>query len=114
MQRQPMFSAAVLVFVLVACGPSVPSTEDGATLFEYSCARCHGMNGRGEPAMKAQLGVPDMTDPAWQLKFTDEELVRAVRLGSRGGKMPPFGVDTFSPKQLDAIVSYVRRWRPPR
>ena len=82
----------------------------GKTLFEQTCARCHAVNGKGDPAAKAQLGVPDMTDPAWQAAHPDDLIKRTVKEGSKSKKMPPFGT-IYSDPQLDAIIAHVRTFR---
>jgi mono/diheme cytochrome c family protein len=81
--------------------------KDGRALFGEICARCHGPDGRGDPVAKLQLGVPDMTDPAWQARLTDDDIWITVRKGSRSKKMPGFG-DTFTSEQLDSIIKHVR------
>ena len=106
--------ATVGIFGLGGCAP--PETEHGAgtgvgkTLFDQTCARCHAADGKGDPTAKAQLGVPDMSDPAWQGVHPDDVIKRTVREGSKSKKMPPFGT-IYSDAQLDAIIAYVRTFR---
>src|SRR5450432_2777787 len=94
---RPCVRGCLLCFALflgVACGDpraSGGSPDEGQQRFEAVCARCHGLDGKGVPAVRAQLGVPDMTDPAWQAHHTDADIHRTVREGSRGKKMPPLG-----------------------
>jgi mono/diheme cytochrome c family protein len=95
------------LFLLAACSRPDAGVTDGSALFDQTCARCHGRDGHGDPVAKVQLGVPDMTDRAWQARHTDEDIVRTVHEGSKSKKMPPFG-DVYSPTQLDAIVAHVR------
>jgi mono/diheme cytochrome c family protein len=101
----------LMMIVLSACRERGAVTDGGA-LFTEICARCHGIDGRGEPTARLQLGVPDMTDPGWQARLTDDDIWRAVRQGSRSRKMPGFG-ELFTAQQLDAIVAHVRALRRP-
>jgi mono/diheme cytochrome c family protein len=95
------------------CGKGHPSgAPDGTALFEQICARCHGVDGKGVPEIRLQLGVPDMTDPAWQSRHADADIRRTVHQGSRSKKMPAFG-DYFSDEQIDAIIGHVRKFRRP-
>jgi len=102
------FCLVLLVLVAIsACSRPTEGLTDGTALFEQTCARCHGHDGRGDPTAKAQLGVPDMTDPAWQRAHTDEIIKLTVHEGSKSKKMPPFG-EVYSNEQLDAIIRHVR------
>lgn len=98
-------------FAWAACNRQVGEAVDGRTLFEQTCGRCHGADGKGEPVAKAQLGVPDMTASAWQQAHSDDDIRNTVRAGSKSKKMPPFG-NVYSPAQLDALVEHVRSFRP--
>jgi mono/diheme cytochrome c family protein len=102
---------ALLVPLPLGCGR--PTHTDGKTLFDSTCATCHGRDGHGTPAAKLQLAIPDMNDAAFQTRLSDEDIKRTVREGSKSKKMPPFG-DYFTEPQLDALVQYVRGFgRPP-
>ena len=96
-----------LVVTLVACERPPLETQDGKLLFETICARCHGPDGKGEPTAKLRLGVPDMTDPAWQRAHPDDLIRQTVEKGSKSQKMPGFG-DYFSDAQLSSIIAHIR------
>ena len=99
----------LVVAILAGCdtGPPLGGAPDGPRLFAGICARCHGRDGKGEPVVRARLGVPDMTDPAWQSKLSDADIAHTVRHGSRSKKMPAFG-NTFTDAQLRSLVRIVR------
>ena len=100
----------LLVLTLAAaagCDRPRLETGDGKQLFDTICARCHGQDGRGEPQMKLTLGVPDMTERAWQAARDDQAIRRTIREGSASKKMPGFG-DYFTAEQIDSIVRHVR------
>ncbi|WP_099325420.1 c-type cytochrome [Candidatus Kuenenia stuttgartiensis] len=44
---------------------------DARNLFEYHCAKCHGLTGEANKRGKA-LKAPDLCDPGWQNSKTDE------------------------------------------
>ena len=104
-------SIAVLLTLAGCKGPT--QSADGAKLFNETCARCHAPDGHGDPTAKRTLGVPDMHDPVWQARLTDDDIRRTVREGSTSKKMPPFGT-FYSKVQLDALVAHVRGFRRAR
>ena len=59
----------------------------GKAVFEKSCAGCHGVDGKGNPAMAKVLGEKGLTiatkDTAQK---SDEQLLKVIAEGS--GKMP--------------------------
>lgn len=84
-------------------GPALP--VDPAALYQRSCARCHGADGRGDPQMRMQLPVRDFSDPAFRARPTAD--VEQVIMAGRAG-MPPFGGQLSQPK-IQSLAGYVRR-----
>jgi len=70
------------------------------------CARCHGLDGRGDPEIKKTLPVRDFHDPAFQARANTDEIVRVVMAGK--GQMPAFGASLSLPK-MQALSGFVRR-----
>ena len=66
-------------------GTQVPAdwAAAGKTRFDALCAACHGVDGRGNPA----LGAPNLFDGAWLYGSNIESVVASVRDG-RNGVMP--------------------------
>ena len=102
--------AVCLAFLAV--GPGCKSKiaggkADGAKIFAEACAKCHGSDGAPSAAMKRNLRVKDLTDPALQARLTDAEIRKQIHSGSSNHLMPAFG-DNLTKEQLDVIVKYVR------
>jgi len=58
-------------------------TAAGKTRFETMCAACHGIAGKGTPA----LGAPDLTDTDWLYGSDLASVMTSIRDG-RSGEMP--------------------------
>jgi mono/diheme cytochrome c family protein len=102
--------SALALLLVTACQPGPKASKDGAVLFDTTCAVCHAHDGRGAPAMRAQFGVPDLSDPALQAKLTDEQMTEVIKNGSRNRRMPPWrGV--YSEEQIRALVTHVRAFK---
>jgi hypothetical protein len=78
-----------------------------AGLFNRYCIRCHGVDGRGVWDIP---GVPDFTNPRWQLSRSDDQIARIIIEG-RGAVMPTFR-GTLSLEQAWGIARYLRTFVP--
>ena len=115
----PKTIAAVFLAILVACGGDSPRVAEdfdpgptpaeliaGETMYNASCARCHGVNGTGSTE------GPPLVDKVYQPSHhADASFHRAVQLGVvphhwSFGPMPP--VEEIPPEQVDQIIGYVR------
>lgn len=88
----------------------------GRQVFQHYCQTCHGETGAGDGfnAFNLDPRPRDLSDPAFQKKKTDAELMDAVRRGGAGvglsSMMPPWG-RTLSQAEVDEVVRYVRSLR---
>jgi cytochrome c oxidase cbb3-type subunit 3 len=73
----------------------------GKAGFEMVCMACHGMDGKGNPA----LGAPNLTDDTWLYSSDPSDIEYAIRNG-RNGKMPVFG-NTLSEDHRRLLAAYV-------
>src|SRR5262245_22195707 len=76
--------------------------ENGARLYQASCAGCHGPNGDMVPGIELQRGQ-------FRRATTDSEIVQIIRAGIPGTTMPP---TSFTDTQAATIVAYLRTASP--
>jgi mono/diheme cytochrome c family protein len=80
-------------------------------LYESKCASCHGDDGRAKTETGLEMGVEDMTKPAYWKDLTLEGARKSVLEGikrTHQGKeqeMKPFK-DRLSTEQVDALIIY--------
>ncbi len=112
-QRVALAALAGLTTVAVACSgggdaaaPTVDETyapavlAEGKSIYDQTCAACHGRNGGG--------GIgPELRSVAGRLTF--EEHVEVIQRGR--GSMPAFGA-TLTTGQIEAVAAYERVWTP--
>src|SRR5215831_5155018 len=72
--------------------------ENGARLYQSSCAGCHGPSGDMVPGIELRRG-------RFRRATTDTEIIRIIQAGIPGTTMPP---SSFSETQAGAIVAYLR------
>jgi mono/diheme cytochrome c family protein len=106
----------VTIALLVLCPLAVAHADaDPKTqrLWKAKCASCHGEDGKAQTDQGKKMKVADMTAAAWQKKFDDAALKKAITDGVKreeGGvkkEMEPYG-PKLKPEQVDALVAYVR------
>jgi mono/diheme cytochrome c family protein len=120
MKCRALFLAALALSTIACTPPGRPSSAsrvippgkitDFDTLYGENCSGCHGVDGRGGPAIS--LG-----DPLY-LAIADDSTIRRVTVeGVTGTSMPAFAQSAggfLSNEQIDAIVSGMRtRWARP-
>jgi cbb3-type cytochrome c oxidase subunit III len=93
--------ACLLVFAFAL--RAGPAPDNAGDLFKQKCSMCHGVDGKGYPALK----TPDFTDPKVQASLTDKEIVETIKNGRKGTAMPAFA-DTLSDEQIHSLVTYIR------
>jgi cytochrome c oxidase cbb3-type subunit III len=96
----------VLIAIAVAAAQEHSYTqadiENGARLYQSSCAGCHGPNGDMVPGIELQRGQ-------FRRATTDTEIMRIVQSGIPGTTMPP---SSFTDTQAGSIVAYLRTASP--
>jgi cytochrome c oxidase cbb3-type subunit 3 len=68
-----------------------------------ACAACHGMDGKGNPA----LGAPNLTDKVWLHGWGEETIVAMIN-GGKTNSMPAHA-SRLTPEQVRVLAAYV--WR---
>jgi PQQ-dependent dehydrogenase (methanol/ethanol family) len=75
--------------------------ETGRTLFQRSCAGCHGDNAKGGRG-------PDLTSGKWKWGGSDSDILRAILKGIPGTQMPPFAMPE---EEAKAIVAFLQSFQ---
>jgi len=101
-----------LSVVLVA--PGAAMADDAAkAVWDKSCAKCHGKEGKGDTKVGKKLKIVDYTNAEWQGKVKDDELFKAIKEG-KGEKddegefaMPAFAAK-LKDEEIKAQVAFIR------
>jgi hypothetical protein len=68
--------------------------------------RCHGADGSGSHVRRRQPEIPNFTDPKWQARRSDAQLLTSI-LDGKGKKMPA-RCGKMSTEQARSLVTQVR------
>jgi cytochrome c oxidase cbb3-type subunit III len=98
-----MLLLMVVSLLCVVVSYAAVTQKEAAGLFQSNCSMCHGMDGKGYPA----IHTPDFTSPKWQAGQSDAQITAAIANGVKGTSMPAWK-GKLSTEQIHALVLYVR------
>lgn len=103
----------VLSIVAMAVVALSARADDAKTIYDKSCALCHGADGKGQTKMGQKLGIKDFTDAKVQSDLTDAVATKDIKEGVKDadGKtlMKPF--DSLSDDDIKGLVAYIRTFK---
>lgn len=102
-------SHSLLALAIAGIAFNVNGAEAAAN-WSDQCAKCHGVDGKGETKMGKKLGIIDLTDSNAQAKFTDAEAFKAVKEGvkDKDGRLAMKPIEGLNDDDIKALISYVR------
>ena len=86
--------------------PPSGGQRSGAAVYAQTCARCHGSDGRAQTAKGRSVGATDLTSSAWI-----PDTARDTRIVTRGKEAMPAFKGKLKPAEIEAVVSYIRRFK---
>jgi mono/diheme cytochrome c family protein len=92
-------------------GDAASGPARARVIFEQRCAKCHGLDGRGQTQLGVKLNAPDFTDREWQQEISDARIRASITNGN--GDMPAFG-SKLSRDEIASLVAHVRGFAPAR
>lgn len=102
-----------LLIAVLAVPILAASAGDAKALYEKDCAKCHGVDGKGETKMGKKLGAKDYTDPKVQTAVTDEAAFKATKEGlkDKEGKVLMKPAEGTSDDDIKALIAYMRTFK---
>ena len=79
----------------------------GREIYEQNCIQCHGVAGRGDGPLAANLRPPPLNLTEHVPLHSDQEIENWIRNGITRTAMPVFG-EQFKPEEVQAIINYLR------
>lgn len=98
---------------LIGTSLNMKQSYSGKKVYDLTCFRCHGDNGKGNPEADKFFGltIPRL-DSAEVQKKSDAELRQQITQGS--DVMPPVEIEEsgfrhrLQPQDVDAVIAYLR------
>src|SRR3954463_11015628 len=102
---------SLLTLVVLSSGSILAA--DVKANWEKHCAKCHGVDGRGQTKMGRQSGAKDYTDPKVQAEMDDAKAITRIKEGLKENgkeKMKPYA-EKFSEDEMKALVAHMRSFK---
>ena len=92
---------------------SMSAYGDGKANYEKNCAKCHGVDGKGQTKMGQKLGSKDYTDAKVQAAITDEAITKAICDGvkDKEGKVRMKPSEGLTDADVKELVKYMRQFK---
>lgn len=98
----------VVVAALLSAGLSIGMAADVKQIYEDECAKCHGVDGKGQTKMGKKLRVKDYTDPKVQAELKMEKALKVLKEGIKEGDKTIKKPFDLPEEQLKALVEYMK------
>jgi cytochrome c553 len=100
---------AAVISVLAVCAARA---DDARALYEKQCAKCHGMDGKGQTKMGAKLGAKDYSDPKVQDELKDDAAFKAIKEGlKKDDKTLMKPAEGIADDQIKGLVAFMRAFK---
>ena len=103
----------MLSIAAVALAAWSASAGDAKALYDQSCAKCHGADGKGDTKVGQKLGVRDYSTAAVQDALKDDVAFKSIKEGlkDKDGKTQMKAADGISDEDIKGLVAYMRTFK---
>jgi len=107
MKKSMIIAAAIFAMAAVTA-----SAQDAKALYEKSCQKCHGADGKGDSMMGKRAGCKDYTDPKVQDALKDDVAFKSIKEGlKKDDKVLMSPVTGLTDDQIKDVVKYMRTFK---
>ena len=108
--KLPILFAGAAILIGVICANAGELPADIKEIWEKTCAKCHGLEGKADTKMGKKIGALDFTDPKNQEKFTDAQMFKTIKEGvkEKDGKIKMKAAENATDVQINALVAFIR------
>lgn len=93
--------------------PGTALADDGKTLYQDNCRKCHGANGKANTARGYLYFARDFSSPAWQARRSDDEIFRLISDSPGWWSTMPAFRKRLTEEERHALVRVVREFGAP-
>ncbi|HEX7618754.1 MAG TPA: cytochrome c [Verrucomicrobiae bacterium] len=103
----------LLSIAAVALATLSARAGDAKAIYDQSCAKCHGADGKGDTKIGQKLGVKDYSSATVQAALTDDAAFKAIKEGvkDKDGKTAMKPAEGIADDDIKALVTYMRTFK---
>lgn len=103
----------ILLAALLAIPAISASAADAKAIFDKECAKCHGIDGKGQTKMGQKYGAKDYTSAKVQAELKDEAAFKAIKEGfkDKDGKVLMKPSENLTDAEIKELVAYLRKFK---
>jgi mono/diheme cytochrome c family protein len=112
MKKSMIIAAATLAVAIMTASAQDTKAPDAKALYEKSCQKCHGADGKGDGTMGKRLGCKDYTDPKVQDALKDDVAFKSIKEGlKKDDKVQMSPITGLTDDQIKDVVKYMRTFK---
>jgi mono/diheme cytochrome c family protein len=103
----------LLTVAITASALLSAAAGDAKEIYDKSCAKCHGKDGKGDTKMGQKNGCKDYTDTKVQDAMKDDNAFKVIKEGlkDKDGKTLMKPAEDLSDADIKALVAYMRTFK---
>ncbi len=96
---------------------ALPAPDDGKAVYEKTCLKCHGAEGKGDgPVTKLVKNqtMGDLSDKGAMEQYSEEDLYKLIAEGGEAlgkAKLMPAHKDKLDEAQIKALITYLKTFQ---
>ncbi len=98
--------------ILVFCSSNAIAA-DAAGIYQQSCVKCHGADGRGQTTIGRKFKVKDFSDPSWQTQNPASKIQTSIENGVKdpaGKELMKAYRNELTPQEIQELVQYLQKF----
>jgi mono/diheme cytochrome c family protein len=112
-QKHIMKKLFMLGIAAMAMAALSARAGDAKALYDQSCAKCHGAEGKGDTKMGQKLGAKDYSDAKVQDALKDDAAFKSIKEGlkDKDGKTAMKPAEGIADDDIKGLVTYMRTFK---
>ena len=99
--------------MILCLSAKVGMTSEVKEVYQQNCAKCHGVDGKGQTTVGKKFKISDFTDAGWQAKNPPSKIKEVIEKGVKdkvGKELMVAYKNKLSPEEVLSLVQYIQKF----